>query len=188
MSHRDLDKLLAEAKETRFPVKDLWPGIESRIAEARGTTSRRGKHALMPVFVAAAACILVLCGVLFAGMFVFRPSRSDSALTESMYSQQKLLIREIRRAEKNYGKAKLKLVKSLRALGEIYGEGYEAIAREKLTDIDNILSEMKEMSADSRMTEFERDFKVFCAYNIQLDYLTGSDNLIRSIMYGGGRE
>ncbi|TFG64777.1 MAG: hypothetical protein E4H36_02010 [Spirochaetales bacterium] len=183
MKTKDFESILRGVKGLREPGRDLWQGIENRIhTGAVPRKADRGRRVLLPILAAAAACILVLFSFLVLREFRAVSSDSGTALAESVKRQQKMLVREIKRAEKDYESAKQKLDTSLQRLGELYGAGFTEAAEQHLAGMGEVLAEIKQSSGGNRYESLNGSYELLSAYGDQLSFLRGTDNLIRSIM------
>ena len=189
MKEPDLESLLAKAELLRPPKRDLWPGIEARIASSpaptRGVSRATARFRAVPVLAAAAACVFVLGLAVFAGRFFAAGVQGGNYPTVLVDRPRSLLTGEIRKASRSYKKEKAELEKTMRSVSAFYKDGHGEETLRHIGRMDSLLAEMREVPLGDNLTALERDYTVLTAYTVHLDYIEGSRNLIHSILYDG---
>jgi hypothetical protein len=116
MKKKGLVERIRELSPTIAPRRDLWPGIEASISVTREVAPHRARRPMGRLMIAAAALILVvgLAALAVARLVPIGNPRRDSFVAG--------LLAEVSEAEREYRKARDRLLRGIEEIDDLYGQ------------------------------------------------------------------
>lgn len=190
MNDDTLERRLGALRRTVAPATDLWPGIEKalKVPEERNVAAvrRAPRRSAFPRSAigwwrrlpAPAWAGLGLAACLAAAAVVFLPRMLAPRSSEGLVELQ----RELREAEREYRDARERLLGSLHAVTDGYGQETVSRIESDLQALDRLIAEAGKAGGDDHL-DWQPVYRLVELYRSQAAGVARADELVRSVSY-----
>ncbi len=174
MNDDTLDRRLGALRRSVEPEKNLWPRIEARLDAAdRGAAARIRRRPGAPAWAALAAAACLAGAALVLVPRILAPA-------DPLNASRAVLRRELRDAEREYAAARDRLISSLRATTDGYGQETVARIEGDLRSVDRLVAEVRATAGDDDVG-WQPMYRLVRLYRSQTAGIARADELVRSV-------